>query len=205
MDYVVWDWNGTLFNDLDLCYYCINRLLFNNGYKILPTIDEYKQVFGFPIEDYYKRAGFDFTKKPYKELAHEYMDMYLPMTKYCTLAPSALQTLERFKNEGVKQYIISATKQDILDEQVDMFNIRPYFDGIYGIDNVYAASKSALAHKFLDEHRDIERILYIGDTYHDLEVALILHARAFLYSGGHQLLEKDPSFTIINSLNEITL
>ncbi len=203
MKYVIWDWNGTLFDDLDLCLYCINRLLYNNGYKPLPTMEAYKKVFGFPIKDYYERAGFDFSQKPYEELAHEYMDMYLPMAKYAPLNKEALHTLEAFGKMGYKQYILSATELSNLKAQVNMFPIAHYFEGLLGIENVYAASKAQLAHNFLAEHSDIEEIIFIGDTYHDLEVAKILNAKAFLYSGGHQIIKPGEGYTVINSLREL--
>lgn len=205
MKYVIWDWNGTLFDDLDLCLYCINRLLYNNGYKTLPTMEAYKKVFGFPIKDYYKRAGFDFSKKPYTELAHEYMDMYLPMAKFAPLNKDAVSALEAFKAKGYKQYILSATELSNLKAQVSMFPIDKYFDGLLGIENVYAASKARLAHNFLEEHSDIEEIIFIGDTYHDLEVAKILNAKTFLYNGGHQIIEPNENYTVINSLKELYL
>ena len=69
-----------------------------------------------------------------------------------------------------------------------MFNISHYFEGILGMDSVYASSKKELAYKFLEEHKDIESLIYIGDSYHDLEVANILNAKTFLYSGGHQII-----------------
>ena len=202
MKCVIWDWNGTLFDDLDLCLYCINRLLYNNGYKKLPTMEAYKKVFGFPIKDYYERAGFDFTKKPYTQLAHEYMDMYLPMAKYAPLNKDAIKTLKTFKEMGYKQYILSATELSNLENQVSMFPIGQYFEKLLGIENVYAASKAALAHNFLKEHTDIEEIIFIGDTYHDLEVANILNAKTFLYSGGHQIILPDAAYTVIDSLKE---
>ncbi len=200
MNYVIWDWNGTLFNDLDVCLYCINRLLYNNGYKTLPTMEAYHKVFGFPIEDYYRRAGFDLSKKPYEVLAHEYMDIYIPMAKLAPLNCDAIEALEKFKNEGSKQFILSASKQSILNEQVSMFNISHYFEGILGMDSVYASSKKELAYKFLEEHKDIESLIYIGDSYHDLEVANILNAKTFLYSGGHQIITEGSGYTVIDSL-----
>ena len=33
---IVWDWNGTLLNDVDLCLHTINRLL---GKRELPLLD----------------------------------------------------------------------------------------------------------------------------------------------------------------------
>ncbi len=62
---IVWDWNGTLLNDVDLCFSCINRLLVSHDLKPLDTLSQYREVFTFPIEDYYKRVGFDFDKIPF--------------------------------------------------------------------------------------------------------------------------------------------
>ncbi len=202
MKYVIWDWNGTLFDDLDLCLYCINRLLYNNGYKPLPTLEAYKKVFGFPISEYYKRAGFDFSKKSYMELADEYLDMYLPMAKLCSLNKDAVATLEGFKQKGYKQYILSATELSNLKAQVERYPIGHYFDNLLGTGDVYAASKAQLAYNFLEEHKDTEELIYIGDTYHDLEVANILRAKTFLYNGGHQIIKPAQGYTVINSLLE---
>ena len=73
---IVWDWNGTLLDDVDLCFSCINRLLVNHELQPLSTLNQYREVFTFPIEDYYKRVGFNFDKIPFSILAHEYMEDY---------------------------------------------------------------------------------------------------------------------------------
>ena len=73
---ILWDWNGTLLNDVDLCFSCINRLLVSHDLKPLDTLSQYREVFTFPIEDYYKRVGFDFDKISFSMLAHEYMEDY---------------------------------------------------------------------------------------------------------------------------------
>lgn len=62
---IVWDWNGTLLDDVDLCFSCINRLLVNHELQPLSTLNQYREVFTFPIEDYYKRVGFNFDKIPF--------------------------------------------------------------------------------------------------------------------------------------------
>lgn len=62
---IIWDWNGTLFNDIDICIESINLLLFERG---IDQIDKkrYLEVFDFPVRDYYERIGFDLKKKPLK-------------------------------------------------------------------------------------------------------------------------------------------
>lgn len=67
--------NGTLLNDVDLCFSVINGLLVSHDLKPLDTLSQYREVFTFPIEDYYKRVGFDFDKIPFSMLAHEYMEV----------------------------------------------------------------------------------------------------------------------------------
>ena len=64
---VLWDWNGTLLDDVALCVDALNRLLRIYHYPQQYSLAQYREIFGFPIEDYYIRAGFDFSKNSYKE------------------------------------------------------------------------------------------------------------------------------------------
>ena len=86
--HIVWDWNGTLFDDLEYSLKCINTLLARYGLENL-TVSRYHDVFGFPISEYYKRIGFDFDKVPYSALAKEYMDIYIPGSMHCPLRSDA--------------------------------------------------------------------------------------------------------------------
>ena len=60
---VLWDWNGTLLDDVALCVDALNRLLRIYHYPQQYSLAQYREIFGFPIEDYYIRAGFDFSKR----------------------------------------------------------------------------------------------------------------------------------------------
>ena len=44
MKKIVWDWNGTLFDDIDLCLECINTLLVHHGLSCLPDKEAYRKV-----------------------------------------------------------------------------------------------------------------------------------------------------------------
>ena len=77
---IIWDWNGTLLNDVDICVKSMNHLLEKRNLPLL-DINRYKTVFGFPVKDYYAKIGFDFTKENFEIPANEYMDwfhFYLP-------------------------------------------------------------------------------------------------------------------------------
>lgn len=98
---VLWDWNGTLLDDVALCVDALNRLLRIYHYPQQYSLAQYREIFGFPIEDYYIRAGFDFSKNSYKELADDYMQDYLARAGACPLAESAVPALSLLKGAGV--------------------------------------------------------------------------------------------------------
>jgi len=74
--HVIWDWNGTLLNDVDWCITQINRMLAKRNKRILASVSEYHAAFCFPIMEYYRNVGFDFAEEPFEDLAQEYIEMY---------------------------------------------------------------------------------------------------------------------------------
>ena len=80
-DTVLWDWNGTLLDDAALCCELLNTMLARHGYAPVGSMEAYRQVFCFPIETYYRRAGFDFSRHPFAALADEYMRLYTPRSR----------------------------------------------------------------------------------------------------------------------------
>ncbi len=202
-DYMIWDWNGTLFDDLDVCFYCINRLLYNHGYKPLYTYAEYKKVFCFPIKQYYQNAGFDFSKIPYETLADEYMRMYLPLADNCRLNKDALCVIDELNNRGVKQVILTASKKENLLRQLSHFDITDKFDMLLATDNHYCHSKLQLAESFIQNAKDARNIYFIGDSLHDAEVAKAMGAKIFLHTCGHQSLSPSSEYTLLNGIKEV--
>ena len=73
---IFWDWNGTLMDDAVYTLGCLNWVLEQYGYPQRYDLTAYRDVFGFPIEDYYRKAGFDFARHPYPILAQSFMDHY---------------------------------------------------------------------------------------------------------------------------------
>ena len=90
---VIWDWNGTLLDDLEVSFSAINRVLTSNGYPPIRDLTAYREVFCFPVIEYYRRVGFDFARTPFEMLAQQFMDCYHPAAARCALAPDALDTL----------------------------------------------------------------------------------------------------------------
>ena len=182
---VVWDFNGTILDDVDVCIGCANKLLGDHSLPLIESKEKYLDVFGFPIIEYYKRLGFDFDKIDYDKLAKVWVDEYLSHSDECKIYSDVIDTLERFRCAGLGQLVLSATEIGMLTGQMKKLLIFDLFDGVYGIDNIRAASKLGAAEKLKNEHKG-SKFVFIGDTEHDLEVASAIGADCVLVCAGHQ-------------------
>lgn len=202
MKRIVWDWNGTLFNDVDLCFDCINRLLVNHRLSPLKDLDAYRNVFQFPIETYYKKVGFDFEQTSFDILAHEYMEDYQEKSYSCNLQGDAMVTLEDIKSKEVPQVILSASKIEYLNKQIQEFELTPYIDSVFGIQDIYAKSKLDIAKKVKSQYN--EELWFIGDSVHDYQVAQGVDSNCVLVTTGHQSREilESTNAPVFSSLKE---
>lgn len=203
--YIIFDFNGTIIDDVDLCLDSLNMLLEYNG-KPKCSMEKYKHIFTFPIKKYYEDAGFDFSKHSYEHLAHIFIDYYQERSLKCPLYPESISTFKYLQDKGYKLAILSASQIDNLLYQVKHFQIDEYFDYILGTTDIYAHSKVDVGLNFMKEHNiDPNEVMMIGDTLHDLEVANNMGILGILTSSGHQakdILEKGNTL-IIDSIAEL--
>ena len=203
--YIFWDWNGTLLNDTEACLASMNGILSRKKMPLV-TLERYKEIFTFPVIDYYKTLGFKFDEESFEDLSVEFIDGYQTNNHLIQIAGGAIEILDKFRLLGLKQVIVSAMRQDMLEEQVEENRLRNYFDAIHGIDHIYADNKAHLAEKFIEKNKlNPSEILFIGDTLHDWEVADSLNLKTILVSSGHQnrkILQSSTAI-IFNNLSDV--
>lgn len=204
--HVIWDWNGTMLDDVNLCVDVGNNLFKRKNIPLM-TVDKYKSIFTIPVKDYYIAAGFDFSKESFEVVGKEWMDEYEERKYECSLHKDLIDTMQKFNSLGIKQSVLSAYKQENLAEMIHNFELNNYLEHIVGLDNIYAAGKIHLAKKLMGLlNNGHGETLLIGDTVHDFEVSLSVGADCRLIAGGHQnkeTLEKTGSI-VYNTLTELT-
>lgn len=182
---IIWDWNGTLLDDLELSLNSVNVLLKERNLPIL-TVDRYKEIFTFPVIDYYKAAGFDFNKEPFEVPAKQYVRLYSAGVGSLKLFPDVVDTLTYLKERNYRLIVLSAMKDDNLKLMIELAGITHFFDGIYGIKDNYAREKISLGKQLVkDLNLKVSDCLMVGDTLHDAEVAEHCGFNCILYTGGH--------------------
>jgi phosphoglycolate phosphatase len=183
--HIIWDWNGTLLDDLDLSIEVMNSLLAQRRLPLL-TRSRYHTLFDFPVRAYYERLGFDPVIDSFERLSTEFIAGYDSRRLEASLHRQAASTLAAIRAAGLQQSILSAYRHETLHEIVAHFGLTDHFAHIAGLDNIHAHSKLALGRDLVARLGvPTPEILLIGDTLHDLEVAHELGVACALISAGH--------------------
>jgi len=183
---IIWDWNGTLLNDMSICIKCMNLLLAERHLSLL-TSDRYKEVFTFPVRKYYEAIGFDFSIEKFDIPALEFIRLYKKFLPDVKLFNEAEVVLNRLTNRGINHWVLSAMEQSSLRKSVKTFKIDTFFKEIAGIQDDFAFSKIDRGKALIERNRiDKNTTLMVGDTLHDAEVAETLGIKSVLISQGHQ-------------------
>jgi len=188
---IVFDWNGTLLDDIDYCLSITNKMLEEFALPQL-TRTRYRSIFSFPVQSYYQQLGFDFAKHPFPELAARWMRSYTAnVTARADLFQQTEGLIEDLKNSGYRLAILTAAIESDVHELLVHHGIDEAFDEVYGLDHCEASSKVERGQQmYAAMGLDAARTLLIGDTDHDFEVGQALGAPTLLLADGHQSYER---------------
>ena len=183
--HLLWDWNGTLLDDVAASFNAINSLLADHGMPLVTRAD-YLAHFGFPVRDYYLHLGFpqNLSQSQWQSLAHDYHQHFNagPQAPF----PDARAGLERCRDAGLPQSVLSALYQPMLTEALDAHGFSPFFTRIRGAADLNGGSKLDSGRLLLaDLALPPGDLLLIGDTLHDAHVARELGIPCILVSRGH--------------------
>lgn len=206
MKYLIWDFNGTIIDDVDVCLEAENNTI--KKYLTRPplTRDEYLHVFSFPVKSYYEKVGFTWEEHSYEEIGDYWFEEYQKREDQIKVFDGVVDLLKKAREKGIKNVIISASKQEELTKQLKQYGVYDYFDEIYGASDIYAFSKTERGQKFMED-KNPEDCLYLGDSLHDLDTARTMGVRCILIANGHQakdiLLEETDD--VLDDIREVEL
>lgn len=198
---IIWDWNGTLLNDLDLGVHIAQQMCAAHHDRPISR-EIYQATFGFPIPDYYKKIGIDTNKQSFEELTDIFVSTYGAQVKECQLREGVKNLLTRLQQSGIQQYILTAAFLDSVIPLLDHYGIQHYFKQVEGLRNHKAEGKVQRGIQMMKEQNiDATTTVLIGDTFHDYEVAEAMGIACILVAGGHQskerLIENSGQATIV--------
>ncbi len=170
-DHVVWDWNGTLWDDLPQVHLATNAALGEMGANPL-GLSEYIRLFTRPLSLFYHRVlGRDLTDSEWERVNQSFLMSYESSLHLAGLATEVPHVLEIVARSGATQSILSLYPHAPLNSLVGRLGLAPYFTRIDGLRGPAGRSKVGL---FGDHLRAAapgippHRAVMIGDTDDDL-------------------------------------
>ncbi|MBR6411914.1 MAG: HAD family hydrolase [Alphaproteobacteria bacterium] len=179
-DIVVWDWDNTLLDSRMAAELALKELAAENGLP-QPTEADIINVIGSRRGEYWLKNYPDDVLKS----LHRYLDLYVAHAKdEVSLFPETKKVLEFVQARHIPQLIASNKDQYIIDEEVDRFGLKGYFEKIVGGHGVTVAKPSkAFADLVLGKEWP-KRILMIGDGESDMNFAQTMGAYALFMRSG---------------------
>lgn len=185
-EHIIWDWNGTLLDDVHHAVSTINLLLQDHHLPLI-TREHYRKIFGFPVRNYYEQLGFNFQTHSFEDICEDFVSRYMKGLPKLGLMPQMFSTLVELHQHNRTQSILSATDQENLDLIIQHYDLNSIFTYVFGIDNKMAGSKIERGHELIRiSNIPLEKTILVGDTLHDLEVGKELGIEVILISHGHQ-------------------
>lgn len=204
--YIIWDWNGTILDDLQINFEVENALLSRRGRTLIKDLEEYQEKFQFPIIKFYESLDFDLENERFEDIAREYVLEFDERFYELEIFPDAESVIREFKYKGIEQIILSQTEQRWLEKQVRVHDIDYLFTELLGAKDIYVKGKVAIALEWITRNDiDTAQVLMVGDTLHDFEVAENIGCDCILIARGHQskgrLLE--TGVPVLDSIEEL--
>ncbi len=171
-DLIAFDWDGTLFDSTALIVRCIQQSCADLGIEV-PSPDRAAYVIGLGLHDALAHAAPGLPAERYPELGLRYRHHYFERQHELTLFPGALEMLHALKARRQRIAVATGKARRGLDAALETVQLKELFDATRTADETASKPDPRMLLELMRECGTTpERTLMIGDTTHDLQLAL---------------------------------
>lgn len=187
MSHIVWDWNGTLFDDVEAVAAATSEIF--APYGLGPFgVDEFRALYTRPVWVAYERLlGRKLEDGEWERLDNAWHDSYHRLMEQCALAADARQTLDALTAAGHSQSLLSMWRHERLVPTVARLGLADAFrrvDGLRLPEQAGGTKAGLLVRHLAGLGIEAADVIMIGDSSDDALVAKQAGARAVVYTGG---------------------
>ncbi len=190
---LIFDWSGTLGDDIALTIEATNYVLAQYGRAPLDK-KQFRSEFQLPYPDYY---AWKTPEARLEDLENHYRFAFDHSETPVTLIPHAMEFMEWCRAQGIRCFALTSMDPKAFDEQCTQLGIKPFFEGIHsGIHN----KEHYIPHVMKQHALRPEETAFIGDMQHDIRAA---HCAGITgigvltgYNNAEQLAEACPELTV---------
>lgn len=171
-DLIAFDWDGTLFDSTRIIVHCIQQAVADVGGAV-PSDSEAAYVIGMGLMDALAHAAPDVPRERYAELGAHYRRHYVARQDDLSLFPGVLSMLSALRERNHWLAVATGKSRRGLDDVLRSEQLHGVFDGSRTADETAGKPDPRMLHELMREFgTQPQRTLMIGDTTHDLQMAL---------------------------------
>ncbi|WP_294768481.1 HAD-IA family hydrolase [uncultured Rhodoferax sp.] len=171
-DLIAFDWDGTLFDSTAIITRCIQSAVADVGGTV-PSSKDAAYVIGLGLMQALAHAAPDVPKEKYPELGARYKYHYMQHQNDISLFEGVLPMLDALKARGHLLTVATGKSRSGLNEVLQAVQLRGMFDGSRTADETASKPHPLMLQELMAEFGvSPERVLMVGDTTHDLQLAL---------------------------------
>ena len=170
-DLIAFDWDGTLCDSTAIIVRCIQAAVCDVG-GAMPSGEAASYVIGMGLMQALAHAAPDVPRERYTELGNRYRYHYLQHQNDLSLFAGVMPLLGALRDRGHLLTVATGKSRRGLNEALHTAQLRGMFDGSRTADETAGKPHPLMLHELMAEF-DVapERVLMIGDTTHDLQMA----------------------------------
>ena len=171
-DLIAFDWDGTLFDSTAIITRCIQLAVQDVG-GAMPTREQASYVIGMALIPALAHAAPDVPREKHALLGERYRHHYFAHQHDISLFDGVLPMLAELKARHHWLTVATGKSRVGLDEALHAVELRQVFDGSRTADETAGKPSPLMLHELMREFGvEPERTLMIGDTTHDLQMAV---------------------------------
>ncbi len=171
-DLIAFDWDGTLFDSTQIIVRCIQAAVRDVGGTV-PTDQAAGYVIGLGLSQALAHAAPDVPVDQYPALGERYRYHYASHANDLSLFEGVLPMLDELRSRGHLLAVATGKSRRGLDEALHRAELRGVFDGSRTSDQTAGKPDPRMLNELM-AHFEVpaQRVLMVGDTTHDLQMAL---------------------------------
>lgn len=205
-DLIVFDWDGTLFDSTALITRCIQAASADVGAEV-PSREQASYVIGMGLSEALRYAVPGLPLERHGELVQRYRHHYMARQHELTLFDGVLELLHALKGRAQRLAVATGKSRRGLDEVLARVEMQGVFDATRTADETASKPHPRMLLELMDELGvSPDRTLMVGDTTHDLQLALNAGAASVGVSYGahdHSAFAVLQPRTVAHSVQEL--
>ena len=204
-DLIVFDWDGTLMDSAGTIARCVQNAFADLALPV-PSDAQARYIIGLGMEDAMRYLCPDLPLSDYQRVAERYRHHFLRCEHEPVLFEEVALLLELLKNEGYLLAIATGKSRVALDRVLAQTDLTHWFDVSRCADECFSKPHPAMLYEIMESlYISPEKTLMVGDTTHDLQMAINANCSAIAVECGAHEREALEKLSPLTCLTEIKI